>query len=53
MRTEMDLLNMDERQRLHWLKANRATLMTVGVVWLLAIGWEFLEGRTPRLLDRQ
>ncbi len=50
MRTEMDVMRMDERQRLHWLKANRATLMTVGVVWLLAIGWEFLEGRTPRLL---
>jgi len=47
MRTEMDIMRMDERQRLHWLKANRATLMTVGVAWLLWIGWELLEGRKP------
>lgn len=47
MRSEMDVMRMDERQRLHWLKANRATLMTVGVVWLLWIGFELLEGRTP------
>lgn len=50
MRDEMDLLRMDERQRLHWLQANRATLMAVGVVWLLMIGAEFLNGRTPMFL---
>jgi hypothetical protein len=43
----MDVMHMDERQRLHWLKANRATLMTVGVGWLLWIGFELIEGRTP------
>jgi hypothetical protein len=45
MRTEMDILRMDERQKLHWLEANRATLMVVGVVWLLMIAFEFSEGR--------
>ena len=47
MRTEMDLLHMDERQRSHWLRSNRATLMVVGVVWLLIIAFELTEGRTP------
>jgi hypothetical protein len=46
----MDLMHMDERQRLHWLAANRATLMTVGVVWLLMIGWELLQQRFPMFL---
>jgi hypothetical protein len=46
----MDLLRMDERQRWHWLAANRATLMVVGVVWLLMIAFELSEGRTPIFL---
>jgi len=50
MRSEMDLMRMDERQRLHWLRANRATLMVVGVVWLLMIAFELSEGRTPGFL---
>ena len=50
MRTEMDLMHMDERQRLHWLRANRATLMVVGVVWLMMIAFELTEGRTPGFL---
>jgi len=50
MRTEMDLLHMDERQRSHWLRANRATLMVVGVVWLLMVAFELSEGRTPVFL---
>jgi hypothetical protein len=50
MRSEMDIMRMDERQRLHWLEANRATLMVVGVVWLLMIAFELLEGRTPGFL---
>jgi hypothetical protein len=45
MRTEMDIMHMDERQRLHWLEANRATLIVVGVVWLLIIAFELSEGR--------
>ena len=50
MRSEMDLMRMDERQRLYWLRANRATLMVVGVVWLLMIAFELSEGRTPGFL---
>ncbi len=50
MKSEMDLMRMDERQRLHWLRANRATLMVVGVVWLLMIAFELSEGRTPGFL---
>jgi hypothetical protein len=47
MRTEMDIMHLDERQRLHWLKANRATLIVVGAVWLAMIAWELLQDRTP------
>jgi len=50
MRTEMDVLHMDERQRHHWLEANRATLMVVGVVWLLMIAFELTEGRSAGFL---
>jgi len=47
VKTEMDLVRMDERQRLCWLKANRVTIMIIGIVWLSIIGWELLQGRTP------
>ena len=50
MKTEMDVMGMDERQRLHWLQANRATLLTVGAVWLLMIAFELSEGRRPEFL---
>lgn len=50
MKDEMDLLRMDERQRLSWLRANRATLMLVGIAWLLLIAWEYGQGRTPAFL---
>jgi hypothetical protein len=50
MKSEMDIMRMDERQRLHWLQANRATLIVVGVVWLLMILFELTEGRTPAFL---
>ena len=50
MKSEMDLMRMDERQRLHWFRANRATLMVVGVVWLLMIAFELSEQRTPGFL---
>jgi hypothetical protein len=46
----MDIMRMDERQRLHWLQANRSTLLVVGVVWLLMIAFELTEGRTPGFL---
>jgi len=47
MKSEMDLMRMDERQRLSWLRANRVVLMLIGVIWLCMIGWEFLQHRTP------
>ena len=47
MKTEMDVLDLDERQREAWLNANRATLMIVGLVWLGMIGWESAHGRAP------
>lgn len=50
MKTEMDALDMDERRRLHWLQANRATLLTVGATWVSMIGWELLHHRLPVFL---
>jgi hypothetical protein len=50
MNSEMDVMNMDERQRRAWLLANRATLFVVGVVWICMIGWALLHGRTPYFL---
>lgn len=44
---EMTLLRMDPGQRHAWLMANRATLMTVGVLLLAWIAAELLAGRTP------
>jgi hypothetical protein len=46
----MDIMRMDERQRLHWLEANRATLIVVGIVWLMMIAFELIEGRRPGFL---
>jgi len=42
MKTEMDAMNMDERQKLYWLKANRLTLILVGLVWIGMIVNHFL-----------
>ena len=50
MTTEMDLLAFDERQRLAWLRANRATLMAVGLTWLGMIVWELAHGAVPVFL---
>ncbi|UCF04735.1 MAG: hypothetical protein JSV33_12540 [bacterium] len=47
MKTEMDVMNMDERQEIAWLRANRSTLMIVGAVWIGIIVWEFIQNRTP------
>jgi len=47
MKTEMDILRMDERQRLCWLLANRVTLFVVGIIWLGMIGWKLYHGLTP------
>ncbi|NIP42447.1 MAG: hypothetical protein GWO41_16420 [candidate division Zixibacteria bacterium] len=50
MKSEMDILSMDERQRVCWLLANRATLMIVGLVWLGMIVWKLIENRIPYFL---
>ena len=50
MTSEMDLLRMDERQRLAWLMANRGTVVAVGVIWMGMIVWELSQGRAPLFL---
>ncbi|MBU1320443.1 MAG: hypothetical protein KKG33_12530 [candidate division Zixibacteria bacterium] len=50
MKSEMDVMGMDERQRLCWLLANRVTLMVVGVFWIGMIGWEVINHRVPYFL---
>jgi hypothetical protein len=50
MTSEMDVLNMDERQRTSWLLANRVTLMVVGVIWLGMIAWDLAHARVPTFL---
>jgi hypothetical protein len=40
MKNEMDVLNLDERQKLYWLMANRVTLIIVGLVWIGMIIYE-------------
>jgi len=50
VKNEMELLNMDERQRLAWFVANRGTLMAVGAVWIGMIAWELTRGRVPVFL---
>jgi len=46
----MDVVQMDERQRFHWLQANRATLFAVGGTWVAMIGWELAQQRVPVFL---
>jgi hypothetical protein len=50
MRNEMDIIGMDERQRICWLKANRVTLIAVGIVWIGMIAWEMANGNSPYFL---
>jgi hypothetical protein len=50
MKSEMDVLNLDERQRLGWLLANRALIFLIGIVWLCMIGWELIQNRLPYFL---
>ena len=50
MKTEMDVMRLDERQQLCWLQANRVTLMLVGIVWLGMIVWELARGAMPYFL---
>ncbi|UCE23998.1 MAG: hypothetical protein JSU74_11975 [Candidatus Zixiibacteriota bacterium] len=50
MKSEMDLLGMNSHDRLHWLKANRITLMAVGLVWIGMIVQRVLTGSIPWFL---
>jgi hypothetical protein len=50
MKSEMDAMRMDERQRLSWLLANRATLMIVGLVWVGMTLYEFIQSEKPYFL---
>ena len=50
MKDEMSLLKMRGPQRLAWLRANRVTLMIVGVVWLGMIAHRLATGREPWFL---
>ena len=50
MTNEMDVMQMDERQRKAWLLANRATLFIVGAVWIGMIVWELGHQRVPYFL---
>lgn len=40
----------NEHRHLAWLRANRATLIVVGLCWLGMIGWELVQHRTPVFL---
>ena len=50
MKTEMDAMGMDERQRQSWLLANRVTLMIVGLVWIYMIARELFYEEVPYFL---
>lgn len=50
MKSEMDAMRMDERQRLCWLYANRVMIFVIGIIWLGMIGYEMLQHRTPLFL---
>jgi len=50
MKNEMELMNMDERQRLAWFMANRGTLIAVGAVWIGMIAWDLTHGHAPAFL---
>lgn len=50
MKNEMDLLRMTGPQRLCWLRANRVTLLAVGVVWIGMILEKLVAGIKPWFL---
>ncbi|GEM_PF-1098466 len=47
MKNEMQIMRLDERQEICWLFANRLTLITLGLVWIGIIAYEFIRGRVP------
>ena len=44
MSNEMDLMHLDERQRLAWLMANRGTLIDGGLVFVPEFGTNDVDG---------
>ncbi len=50
MVTEMDILKMNDQQRIAWLLANRLTLIFVGLTWLGMIVSELIQGNIPEFL---
>jgi hypothetical protein len=50
MKNEMEILGMTGVERLCWLRANRITLMIVGVVWIGMIVERLTAGVLPLFL---
>jgi hypothetical protein len=50
MKSEMEVMKLDERERLCWLYANRATLFFVGLVWIGLAVRQLLLDSTPYFL---
>jgi hypothetical protein len=50
MKSEMDLLGMTGVERLCWLRANRITLVIVGLVWIGMIVERLVAGVFPLFL---
>jgi len=50
MTNEMDIMRMDAPRRSAWLRANRVTLMTVGIVWIGMIAVRLSRGEDARFL---
>nr|MBN2277751.1 hypothetical protein [candidate division Zixibacteria bacterium] len=50
MNSEMDIMKMDERQRLGWMLANRAIIFVIFIVWVGLIVNEFVNNRVPYFL---
>jgi hypothetical protein len=47
LKTEMDAMNFDERQRFCWLAANRVTPVIVELVWIGLIARDIINHETP------
>jgi len=50
VKSEMDAMAMDERQRFAWYRANRAALMLAGLLWIGLIVRDLLAGGRPWFL---
>lgn len=50
MKNEMDLLRMTEPEKLCWLRANRLTLIIVGMIWVSMILQQLVTGNQPWFL---